>query len=646
MRSAAVAGLLLGVSGVCVAALDGGLGRLLDTPEPVVAPSFGLVAALLAAHPHARRIGALLAATALLSGTYTLASALVGRGGAPDVAAWLSVWTWVPALGLVVAVLPGVVPHGVPLPGGWRHAMTASYVVLTAGSVLAMLAPRDLPREPGRPNPAGVAALDGLVAPAGGALAAAGAVLTVLGLASLVVRFRRASGRERRQVAWFGYGVAGTVLATAVAPSEVRALAVLLVPAAVLVAATRYRLYDIDRLVNRTAVAVALLAGAAVLYAAVAGWAAVVVDDSPAASFVAAFAVAMAFQPARVRVQRVVDRLLLPHRLDPERLGLELATVAREAAGPGQALQHAVQLIEERLHARRVAVVPQGTDLPVAAAGEVDAPDALVVPLRQHGARVGHLELVAGDDEGETLVHNPAVHAAVAGPLTAALHAWVLAADLERSRESLVAAREEERRRLRRDLHDGLGPQLAAITMTLDTARRVLEGDRPQRAAALLGTAIEQSRGAVDDVRTVVAGLRPPALDELGLEGALRSAGPGVLVDHDASTRITISSTPDLGPLPAATEVAAYRIAQEALTNAVRHGEADHVSVVLVRDPSGLRLVVTDDGNGFDPRTAAGGVGLHSMRERAAELGGSFALTSTPGCGSRVEVVLPDRGDA
>ena len=226
-----------------------------------------------------------------------------------------------------------------------------------------------------------------------------------------------------------------------------------------------------------------------------------------------------------------------------------------------------------------------------------------------------------------------------------ALHAWVLAADLERSRESLVAAREEERRRLRRDLHDGLGPQLAAITMTLDTARRVLEGDRPQRAAALLGTAIEQSRGAVADVRTVVAGLRPPALDELGREGALRSAGPGVLVDHDASTHITISSTPDLGPLPAASEVAAYRIAQEALTNAVRHGEADHVSVVLARDPSGLRLVVTDDGTGFDPRTASGGVGLHSMRERAAELGGSFALTSTPGRGSRVEVVLPDRGN-
>ena len=118
VRSAAVAGLLLGVGGVVLAAADGGLGRLLATPEPVVAPSFGLVAALLAHHAHARRMGALLAATALLAGTYTLASAVVAHGGAPDLVAWLSVWTWVPSLGLVVAVLPGVVPDGRPLTGG------------------------------------------------------------------------------------------------------------------------------------------------------------------------------------------------------------------------------------------------------------------------------------------------------------------------------------------------------------------------------------------------------------------------------------------------------------------------------------------------------------------------------------------------
>ena len=207
-----------------------------------------------------------------------------------------------------------------------------------------------------------------------------------------------------------------------------------------------------------------------------------------------------------------------------------------------------------------------------------------------------------------------------------------------------MAAREEERRRLRRELHDGLGPQLAAITMTLDTARRSLGTARLERADALLEAAVEQSRTAVEDVRAIVAGLRPPALDELGLEGALRSAGPGVLVDHDSSTRITIRGRGPLVGLPAATEVAAYRIAQEAMANAVRHAGADLVEVELLQDAEGLRLLVSDDGRGFDQQVAAPGVGLASMRERAAELGGSFSVSSSPGGGTRVEAVLPDRG--
>ncbi|HYF72796.1 MAG TPA: hypothetical protein VD864_08235, partial [Nocardioides sp.] len=466
VRSAAVAGVVLGLAGVSLAAADGGLARLMQTPEPVVAPSFGVVAALLAAHPHARRIGALLAATALLAGVYVASSAAVAHGGAPPALAWLSVWTWVPALGLVVAVLPGVVPDGLPLRGRWRHVTTAAYAVVVAGSGLAMVAPREVPREPGRSNPGGLDLLDRWVEPLGLALAAAGVALTLLQLVSLVVRHRRASGQERRQVAWFGYGVAGTVLATLVAPSEVRALAVLLVPAAILVAATRYRLYEIDRLVNRTAVAAVLLAGAAVVYAAVAGWAAVLLGDgSPVTSFAAAFAVAIAFHPARTRVQRLVDRLLLPERLDPHRLGLELVATARAAAGPTQALQDVAELLRRRLHARSVTLVHAGARVAAAgdrpaepAAGPVVAPAApavSVIALQQHGSVVGELELVVADAAGETLVQNPAVRAAVAGPLAALMHAWTLTADLERSRESIVGAREEERRRLRRDLHDG-----------------------------------------------------------------------------------------------------------------------------------------------------------------------------------------------
>ena len=357
MRTAAVLAVLLGTAGVAVAAFDGELERLLRTPEPVVAPSFGIVAAALARHRRARRMGGLLAAVALFAGVYTAATALVlhGAGSSSPVhalAGWLTGWTWVPALGLIAVVLPAVVPDGRPLGGWWRRLPTASYAVVACGSVLAMVAPRRTTFDPDLPNPLGVPALDAVVAPMGPGLVALAVLLSLAGLVSLVVRARRATGVERRQVAWFGYGVAGTLVATALAPSEVRALAVLLVPGAVLVAATRYRLYDIDRLVNRTAVAAVLLAGGAVLYAAVAGWAAVVLGDgSSATSFAAAFAVALAFHPARIRVQRVVDRVLLPERLDPRQLELELADVARRAAGPAQALQDSVELLRRRLHA-------------------------------------------------------------------------------------------------------------------------------------------------------------------------------------------------------------------------------------------------------------------------------------------------------
>ena len=653
-----VAGALGAASGLAAlgtAAAGRSLGVLLDTPEAVIAPSFGIVACLLTSHERARRIAALMGTVALLAGSYALASALTTAwaGGDPgplqQLVGWVALWAWVPSLGLVVAVLPHVVPEGAPLPGPWRRLALAAVVVVAGGTVLAALAPRAPTMDPALDNPLGIDALDPVVAPLGLGLVLLGALLSLAGLVSLVVRFRRTSGEERRQVAWFGYAVAGTVIATAVAPSGVRALAVLLVPAGVVVAALRYRLYDIDRLVNRTAVATLLLGGAAAVYAAVAGWAAVLLGEgSPVASFTAAVVVALAFHPARVRVQRIVDRFLAPDRVDPVALTRDVDRALREAPTPRAGLAAAAELLRERLHATAVEVIAgrDGADeTTVARSGEGRPTCDVRLDLAQHGVRVGRLLLTGGDADGHDLVRRPALQAAVAGPLATAVHAWWLSHELEESRLAIVSAREEERRRLRRDLHDGLGPQLAAISMTLETARHAL-ARRPERVDALLATGVEQSRSAVGDIRTVVAGLRPPALDELGLEGALRSTGPAVLADHDASTRIVVTAAPGLGPAGAATEVAAYRIAQEALTNAVRHGRASLVEVALSRDGAGaLRVVVTDDGTGFDPDGADRGVGLGSMTERAVELGGSLTVTSAPGHGTVVTAPLPDRKD-
>lgn len=183
-----------------------------------------------------------------------------------------------------------------------------------------------------------------------------------------------------------------------------------------------------------------------------------------------------------------------------------------------------------------------------------------------------------------------------------AAHAVLLTTELQRARERLVAAREEECRRLRRDLHDGLGPQLSSQALTIDAVRALMRRD-PDSAEALLLDMKQQARGAVADIRRLVYALRLPALDDLGLVGALRETAAqhgqnGLDVSVDAS---------ELPPLPAAVEVAVYRIAQEAMTNVVRHAAARECSVSLALDKpldaGVLCLEVRDDGRGLpDPQ--------------------------------------------
>ena len=208
-----------------------------------------------------------------------------------------------------------------------------------------------------------------------------------------------------------------------------------------------------------------------------------------------------------------------------------------------------------------------------------------------------------------------------------------LTADLQRSRQQLVTAREEERLRLRRDLHDGLGPALASVVWQADSARDLVYR-KPSEAAQLLDSTIEQARSVLDDIRRLVYGLRPPALDELGLVGALEQAAR-----QHQQVLVTIEAPDPLPALPAAVEVAAYRIVQEALKNAVEHGQARSCHVGLALDGD-LCLAVSDDGMGL-PETVEPGVGLVSMRERAEELGGTFAIHPRVASGTVVEVCLP-----
>jgi signal transduction histidine kinase len=277
----------------------------------------------------------------------------------------------------------------------------------------------------------------------------------------------------------------------------------------------------------------------------------------------------------------------------------------------------------------------------VAAAGAA-VPDPVAVPLAYAGEPVGRLLLAPrGPDEPFSPADRRLLDdvARLAG---LALHAMRLTADLQRSRERLVTAREEERRRLRRDLHDGLGADLAALTLQVGALRPLIERD-PAAAAGRVPGLQDDIRAAISDIRRLVYGLRPPALDELGLVGALRArAGQyeGEAAAGETRLRISVDAPATLPELPAAVEVAAYWIVQEALTNVVKHAGARAAAVRLAVEGGALAVEVADDGVGL-PAGRGVGVGLRSMRERAEELGGACEIGPGPAGGARVAARLP-----
>jgi signal transduction histidine kinase len=303
--------------------------------------------------------------------------------------------------------------------------------------------------------------------------------------------------------------------------------------------------------------------------------------------------------------------------------------------------------IAQTLKLHYVAIVAQGVDAPVESAFGI-APSGTMLtrlPLRYQATEIGELR-VAARHRDEALSHSDLkVLGDLARQVGITLYAAQLTTHLQQSRTRIVTAREEERRRLRRDLHDGLGPQLASQTLTLDVIAKLLHSD-PQQAATLLLAVRQQMQQAVSDIRDLIYALRPPVLDDLGLRGAIeefveRMAQPGKL-------QITLQLEETEVALPAAVEVAVYRIVQEAVTNAVKHAHANQIAVTtsLERMPQGVSsLIVTicDDGIGL-PADHTIGIGLQSMRERAEEVGGSCTIGKGRAGGTEVVAQLPIEG--
>jgi signal transduction histidine kinase len=431
----------------------------------------------------------------------------------------------------------------------------------------------------------------------------------------------------------------------------------LLVPLASCFAVLHYRLWDIDVLINRTLVyglLTACIIGLYILVIALLGTLLSALGNL-FVSLLATGLVAVLFHPLRERLQRSVNRLMFGERDDPYRILLRLGNRLEATLTPDSVLPVIVETIAQALKLPYAAIAwEQGADseLVVAASyGRVEESLKLMhMPLLYRKDQVGELWLSPrGHSEGLTPADQRLLHD-LAGQLGVAVHAVRLTADLQRltndlqrSRERLVSAREEERRRLRRDLHDGLGPRLASLTLKIETARNRLAHD--PLADTLLSDLIACTQEAVADIRRLVYALRPPALDELGLIPALQEQV--MLYSDQGPYEIHISlETPEspvfLPSLPAAVEVAIFRIVQEALTNVVRHSCASRciVRLALLERESRLDLEVADNGCGIPP-TRSAGVGLASMRERAEELGGMCEVKQISTGGTRVHVQLP-----
>ena len=351
-------------------------------------------------------------------------------------------------------------------------------------------------------------------------------------------------------------------------------------------------------------------------------------DPSPGALGLIGGVLALGFHPMLVLLRGVVDQLLFGDRPDP----LEAATHVADQIGDDPVL--ALRAIREALVLPYASLRADGRTL---ATSGTEVTHTRSLTLQLGGDTVG--EIVVGLRAGDlTLSQSDANVLRIVAPLLAqTLRAQALARDLQLSRNAAITAIEEERRRLRRDLHDGLGPTLTGVAFATDAARNQLDED-PVAADALLERLRADTTAAIAEVRRLVEGLRPPALDELGLLGAVRQHAASLHVDGGAPLKVTISAPEPLPELSAAAEVTAYRIVVEALTNVARHADATSAAVELSITGDDLRLSVQDDGKGA--QSWRPGVGMSSMRERAEQIGGTLTAAPREG-GGRVDAVIP-----
>ena len=585
-------------------------------------------------------------------------------------AAWTASWFWFIAIAMLIYTFL-LFPTGHLPSVRWRPVGWFTVVAFVVTTLSFMLQPGPLYFAPYLDNPFAVQPVYRVLNPLQVTFASA---ILLIGL-SIIFRLRRAEGVERQQLKWFAYAATlitliGMIdsLASATGlfgrdPKFYQYLTVTIwiaIPCAIAFSILRYRLWDIDIIISRTLVYGTLSAVIVTLYILLVGTLSLLSQTTGnlLISLLVTGLIAFLVQPLRERLQSSVNRLLYGDRDDPyaalSRLGRRLeSTITPEAMLPTivTTVRDALKLPYTAIYLKQedddYKIIAESASPTLRAEnGKVRVPgierEGQCIPLIHQGETLGYLVLGPRTPNEAFTSSDLRLVDDLAPQVGVAVHAMRLTSDLQRSREQLVLTREEERRRLRRDLHDGLGPNLASQGLKLAAIKQLLENN-PVAAIPLLDQVMEQNNSTVADVRRLVYGLRPPALDELGLVAAIRDHVAGMA----GKSTLQIEITAPLDGLPllsAAVEVAAYRIVLEALTNVIRHAQAKHCAIRFSVRHSGsndvLGIEIQDDGKGM-PEDHRAGIGLRSMRERAEEIGGACVIESGAAQGTCVNVNVP-----
>lgn len=575
--------------------------------------------------------------------------------GAESIARVLGHTLYIPGVFIPLVLMPLFFPTGKLLSRRWRPVVAVVVISIAWMFIATALRPWPWPvydildTRPLNGIPGSEPFFDA-------SLAVQSAVTTpvfLLAIFSGFLRFRRARGVEREQMKWpilaliLFIGIA--IVRLLIPELETWEVAwgypltwtmAMLFPVSIGIAILQQGLWDINIAISRTLIYGVLSALIVALYVAIAGVFGLLFQTQTNiySGLAAAAIIAVIFQPLRDHLQRRVNRLLYGQRDDPTAVINRLAQHVERAERPTDILPNLVQAIAHTLKIPYAAIwLPADGQrtMPAATWGQAP-PQTKTIPLTYHQQMVGHLVVAPRGPQEAFTKNEQELLAAIAALSAAAVRSLQLADELRLSRQRIVNAREDERRRLRRDLHDGLGPQLASQILGLEAVAQWMTSD-PQKAQALLDSLMTQAQEATGDVRRIVYDLRPPALDDLGLVGALQQSAARY---ETGGLRLTVDAAGPLPELPAAVETAVFRIAQEAMTNVVRHARATTCTVRLFCAQGEIVLEVRDNGRGLSPNQSSG-VGTQAMEERAVELNGQFRREALPGGGTLVRAQLP-----